>query len=67
MAWTQADVDKMKRAIASGARVVQLNGERVEYRSLAEMRATLAMMQGDLDCARKGAFSVSYPRMTRGL
>ncbi|WP_406870088.1 hypothetical protein ABEB22_08745 [Thioclava sp. 'Guangxiensis'] len=67
MAWTVADITRMERAIATGARVVQINGERVEYRTLDEMRATLVMMKDQLSGARPGAFQVTYPKTLRGL
>ncbi|MER5172659.1 MULTISPECIES: phage head-tail joining protein [Thioclava] len=67
MAWTQSDITQMERAIATGARVVQINGERVEYRSLEEMRSILVMMKEELRGAAAGAFQVSYPKTLRGL
>lgn len=49
MAWTQDDVDALKAAIATGAQDVQYSdGSRVTYRSLKDMRDTLAMMQSDV-------------------
>ncbi|MER5173921.1 phage head-tail joining protein [Thioclava kandeliae] len=67
MAWTAADITRMERAIATGARVVQINGERVEYRTLDEMRATLVMMKDQLSGAGTGRFQVTYPKTLRGL
>ena len=66
MAWTQSDITRMEQAIATGARVVQINGERVEYRSLDEMRAILVMMK-EQSGAGSGAFRITYPKTTRGL
>jgi len=51
MAWTQTDVDKLKAAIAQGATRVRFADREVSYRSLAEMRDTLAMMQAEIDAA----------------
>lgn len=48
MAHTQAERDTLAAAIASGALVVQVDGRRVEYRSLTEMRETLALIDSDL-------------------
>jgi len=43
MAWTQADLDTLKQAYASGAlRVTLPNAGSVEYRSLADMRAIIS-------------------------
>lgn len=51
MAWTQAEIDTLKAAVASGVLTVRFVGgngvERmVTYQSLAEMRDLLAEMQG---------------------
>lgn len=52
MAWTQTDIDRLKAAIATGARRVEYgSGETrrvVEYRSLSEMEKILAEMQDDI-------------------
>lgn len=49
MAWTQADADALKRAIALGALDVQYpDNSRVQYRSLADMKATLAMIEAEV-------------------
>lgn len=49
MAWIQADIDALKVAIATGAETVHYaDGRSVTYRSLDEMRAILAMMQGEV-------------------
>lgn len=52
MAWTQADIAVLKRAIATGARRAEYgSGETrrvVEYRSLAEMKAILADMEAEI-------------------
>lgn len=37
MAWTQSDLDKIERAIASGARRVRFQTHEVEYQSISEM------------------------------
>lgn len=49
--FTDADVAKLKRAIATGARVVKYGERSVEYRSIDEMERALAMMQNDIDVA----------------
>lgn len=46
MSYTQAQIDALESAIASGALTVRnANGEFVTYRSLAEMRSLLAEMR----------------------
>lgn len=66
MAWTQADIDTLKAAIAKGVTKVRMNNEEVTYRSLAEMRQTLALMQDEVSGATRG-FGVTYARTSRGL
>lgn len=37
MAYSQSDLDALQASIAKGVRVAQMGGERVEFRTLAEM------------------------------
>jgi hypothetical protein len=52
MAYTQADIDALKAAIASGALRVKFgsgpDSREVEYRNLSDMNATLAMMTAEV-------------------
>jgi hypothetical protein len=52
MAWTQSDIDALKRAIATGVKKATFgSGEtrrEQEFRSLAEMKETLADMQAEV-------------------
>jgi hypothetical protein len=46
--WTQADIDRLKEAVASGILTVRYDGppgRTITYQSLGEMRALLAEMQ----------------------
>ncbi|MCG6111320.1 MAG: hypothetical protein MEQ74_03915 [Paracoccus sp.] len=67
MAYTQADADQLRANIAKGITSAEVNGEKVTFRSLADMRATLAMIEAELAGMGGGAARVSYPRTTRGL
>ncbi len=67
MAFTQSDVDSLKSAIARGARRVRINGEEVEYASMAELMRALALVEQEVAGAVRGAFSVTYPNTGRGL
>ena len=67
MPFTQANVDALKAAIARGAKVLQLNGERVEYNTFNEMRAALRMMEEEVAGIAPGGFQVTYPTTSRGL
>ena len=48
MAWTQADVDVLKAAIASGVKQVVFNGRSTTYADFEQMRAALAMMEAEV-------------------
>ncbi|MDF3606120.1 hypothetical protein PE067_08260 [Paracoccus sp. DMF-8] len=67
MPYTRADADQLRAAIAKGAAEVQVNGERVRFRSLAEMREALNMIEAELAGQSASSFRVSYPLTTRGL
>ena len=47
-AYTQSDLDALRSSIARGVRVVEYNGERVEYRSLKEMQSLASQMEREL-------------------
>lgn len=49
MAWTQTDLDKLKRALAQGATKVRFADHEVSYRSLDEMRETMRIIQAEID------------------
>lgn len=66
MAFTQADADNLRRAIARGVRKLKINGEEVEYNSLAEMKSALAMIEAELAGTSGSGFTTTYPRMGRG-
>lgn len=51
MAFTQSDLDALKRAIAGGQIEVQYGDKRVRYRSLDEMKGLLKMMREDVNRA----------------
>jgi hypothetical protein len=60
--WTQADVDNLKLAIASGVLTVRYDGppgRTITYQNLAEMRALLSAMVQDV-AASSGASVVNY-------
>jgi hypothetical protein len=68
MAFTQAQIDALDEAIATGVtRGRMSNGEEVEYRSLSDMRAVRKMMAEELAGSAGTTFGVIYPRASRGL
>lgn len=49
MPYTQADIDALKAAMASGAKRVRYSdGSEVEYRDMAEMKDILGQMQAEV-------------------
>lgn len=67
--WTQADVDTLKTAVASGILTVTYDGpprRSITYQSLSEMRALLAEMVADVARAG-GRTSYSVARTRKGL
>ena len=68
MAVTQAEIDALTKAIASGARSVQVGSERIEYQSLNDMRAALVAMKRELATGSSApTIGVFYPTTGRGL
>lgn len=68
MAFTQADADRLRAAIAKGVSHAKVNGEELTFRSLAEMKETLRMIEAELaGTAAAAGFAVGYARTTRGL
>lgn len=72
MAVGQAELEQLRdnlvRARAKGIRVVQMNGERVEYKSDAEMAAAINGLDAQIAAAAGGGgFAVFYPETGRGL
>ncbi|WP_273281063.1 phage head-tail joining protein [Pseudooceanicola atlanticus] len=67
MAYTQADIDNLKAAAARGATRMRMNGEEVQFPSLAEMRRQIREMENELAGNSASGLSISYPMTTRGL
>lgn len=69
MAFAQADADRLRAAIAKGVSHAKINGEELTFRSLAEMKETLRMIENDLSGGAGAAarFATGYARTTRGL
>jgi len=54
MAFTQADLDNVNSAIASGELSVEVSGKRVTYRSLAELLQARSLIAGEVAAAVTG-------------
>jgi hypothetical protein len=70
MAWTQADIDRLKSAIATGAKISEFRSgdtsRKVELRSLDEMQRLLASMEQDVAAAAGiAARAPSYAQHSR--
>ena len=53
MAWTQAHLDVIKEAYASGVLTVTFEGRRTTYRSLDEMERVIAAIERELNPAKR--------------
>lgn len=62
MSYTQDDIDRLRSAIAKGVSQARLGDEQVVFRSLAEMRSTLAEMIASVN---GGANRQHYPTFAR--
>lgn len=49
MAWTQAEIDALKAAIATGVKSVTYTDRTVVYHSLAEQMQALAAMEAEVN------------------
>lgn len=63
MAYTQADADSLRAALASGASRVTVNGRTIEYRSVQEIERALARVERELSA--KPAALTSYAGFRR--
>lgn len=58
--WTMDDYAALKSAIAKGVRLVQYEGQRVEYQSTADMLRVLAMMEAELGLKSRSQRRFAY-------
>jgi hypothetical protein len=59
MAYTQADIDALELAMASGAKKVRIRDRETEFRDLTEMRAILKVMKESLSGSKRTAHTFS--------
>jgi len=62
MAWTQDDLDRIKRGIAQGVRRVQFKDRLIEYNSVSEMLKAREAIEKDLNDQAAQASGVTRPR-----
>ena len=63
MAFTQADVDRLEKAVVSGTLVVEVEGRKVTYRSMSELLSALEYAKRSLGTVAASTVSLfSYDR-----
>lgn len=62
--WTQAQLDALRAAYASGATRVTIDGRTVEYRSLSDLAAAISRVERDLGQKPAGG-NTSYATFSR--
>lgn len=66
MAWTTAQLDDLREAVASGASSVRdADGKSVTFRSVAELLALIAHLEGATAPRRPASVAVVRPRLGR--
>lgn len=68
MAWTQADVDAIKAAIAAGkgARSITFSDQSVTFNSIEDMLKLLAVMQQDVNSAAGTSRAFRFAATSKG-
>lgn len=66
MPYTNQQYETLKAAIASGALSVNYGDKQVTYRSLAEMKQILSMMEAELGINKAGG-KKKYTSFTKGI
>lgn len=64
MAYTEQDLAALKANIVRGVTSLEVNGEKVTFRSIAEMREIVAMIEADLSPRQDTGFHL--PTFSRG-
>ncbi|MCU1324660.1 MAG: hypothetical protein JWN34_30 [Bryobacterales bacterium] len=59
MATTQAELDNLIRIRNTGARIVEFDGKKTEFRSLQDMDRTIDSMKADLGQSRRSRHSLT--------
>ncbi|MCA0275860.1 MAG: hypothetical protein LCH86_07650 [Proteobacteria bacterium] len=57
MAWTQSDLDRIEKAIASGVRKVRFQTHEAEYQSMREMLLARDVIKSEIDEAFRPGIS----------
>lgn len=65
MAFSQTDIDNLKRAIASGVLTVEIEGKRVSYRSMEDLERALARAEAEVNGSSSSYVTQSVAAFTR--
>jgi len=60
MAWTQTDIDTIKKAMASGVLTTKHGETLMTFRSINEMERVLARMEAEVNGQTSGAMFTEY-------
>ncbi|RVD09570.1 MAG: hypothetical protein EOS73_29400 [Mesorhizobium sp.] len=60
MAWTQTDIDNIKKAMASGVLTTKHGETMLTFRSMSEMERVLARMEAEVKGSTSGAMFTEY-------
>jgi hypothetical protein len=66
MAFTQAQIDALKAAIALGVTQVSYQGRTTTYRSLDEMKSALRMMEAEVNTGGSAPRRTTFATFRRG-
>jgi hypothetical protein len=64
LTFTQDDLDALKEALLTGASRVKVGDREIEYRSQADIRAAIAMVQAYLDGVSTATYSPNVVQST---
>jgi len=69
MAWTQADIDALKRAIADGrgARAIAFGDQSITFNSPSEMLELLSVMQQDVNVTANASKTYRVAATSKGV
>lgn len=65
MSYSQADLDRLKSALAKGVTSVEVDGQRITYRSVAELRQAISMVESELQAATTPSVTLSFASFSR--
>jgi len=65
MAITQADIDRLEKALTTGTLSVEIEGQRITYRSIADLKLALDYARAALPAAANERPTTVYARFQR--